>query len=55
MDENRVKDPLGQYRAFQEKAHPVEPMTGLGVFVRLAGLALLGLATIGLIAYGLLF
>lgn len=55
MNEKRVKDPLGHYDSLRRAASPVEPMSGLGVFVRIAGLALLALAAVGGLVYGLFF
>jgi hypothetical protein len=54
MDENRVKDPLGDYEATKAKHGPA-PMSDLGALARVIGLIALAAGSVALLVYGLFF
>lgn len=54
MNEDRVKDPLGDYEATKAKHGPA-PMSDLGGVGRIVGVLLLAVGGVGLLVYGLLF
>lgn len=55
MDDDRVKDPLGQYEETRNKAYPEPPMSDFGAIGRVIGVVALAALSVGLIVYGLFF